>query len=168
MVPAKEVGGDFYDYYPIDDDHWAFVIADVSGKGIPAALFMMVTSSLVHHVAVSSAETDPAKVLRKVNAEICLRNPEEMFITVWLGILELSTGKLTAASAGHEYPVLKKAGENFELFKDRHGLVIGAMEGAHYSRATYNYVRVVHNQMGNISSGNEGGFGGDPINGGNL
>jgi serine phosphatase RsbU (regulator of sigma subunit) len=132
MVPAKEVGGDFYDYYPIDDDHWAFVIADVSGKGIPAALFMMVTSSLIHHVAVSSAETDPAKVLRKVNAEICLRNPEEMFITVWLGILELSTGKLTAASAGHEYPVLKKAGENFELFKDRHGLVIGAMEGVKY------------------------------------
>ena len=108
------------------------VIADVSGKGIPAALFMMVTSSLIHHVAVSSAETDPAKVLRKVNAEICLRNPEEMFITVWLGILELSTGKLTAASAGHEYPVLKKAGENFELFKDRHGLVIGAMEDVKY------------------------------------
>ena len=67
-----------------------------------------------------------------MNAEICLRNPEEMFITVWLGILELSTGKLTAASAGHEYPVLKKAGENFELFKDRHGLVIGAMEGVKY------------------------------------
>ncbi|MBR3170214.1 MAG: SpoIIE family protein phosphatase [Lachnospiraceae bacterium] len=132
MVPAKEVGGDFYDYYPIDDDHWAFVIADVSGKGIPGALFMMVTSALIHHVAVSSAETDPAKVLRKVNAEICLRNPEEMFITVWLGILELSTGKLSAANAGHEYPILKKAGENFELLKDRHGLVIGAMEGVKY------------------------------------
>ena len=132
MVPAKEVGGDFYDYYPIDDDHWLFVIADVSGKGVPGALFMMVTSALIHHVAVSASETDPALILQKVNNEICLRNPADMFITVWLGILELSTGKLTAANAGHEYPIIKKAGKEFELLKDIHGLVVGAMEGVKY------------------------------------
>ena len=132
MVPAKEVGGDFYDYYPIDDDHWLFVIADVSGKGVPGALFMMVTSALIHHVAVSASETDPALILQKVNNEICLRNPADMFITVWLGILELSTGKLTAANAGHEYPIIKKAGKEFELLKDIHGLVVGAMEGVQY------------------------------------
>ena len=132
MVPAKEVGGDFYDYYPIDDDHWLFVIADVSGKGVPGALFMMVTSALIHHVAVSASETNPALILQKVNNEICLRNPADMFITVWLGILELSTGKLTAANAGHEYPIIKKAGEEFELLKDKHGLVVGAMEGVRY------------------------------------
>ena len=132
MIPAKEVGGDFYDYYPIDDDHWLFVIADVSGKGVPGALFMMVTSALIHHVALSTSEINPALILQRVNNEICLRNPAGMFITVWLGILELSTGKLTAANAGHEYPIIKKAGEEFELLKDKHGLVVGAMEGLRY------------------------------------
>lgn len=132
MVPAKEVGGDFYDFYQIDESHWAFVIADVSGKGIPASLVMMVTSSLIHHVAMSTGETNPAKILQKINNEICLRNPAEMFITVWLGILDIETGTLTAANAGHEYPMLKKAGENFALLKDKHGLVIGGMEGVRY------------------------------------
>ncbi len=130
MTPAKEVGGDLYDFFLIDDDHLCLVIGDVSGKGIPAALFMMVASTLIYHAAVK--DTSPGKVLTLVNSQICSRNPEEMFVTVWLAVLEISTGKLTATSAGHEYPALKKAGESFELFKDRHGLAVGAMEGVWY------------------------------------
>ena len=130
MTPAKEVGGDLYDFFMIDDDHLALVIGDVSGKGVPAALFMMVAVSLIHHVC--RGELSPAKVLQTVNGEICARNPEEMFVTVWLGILEISTGRLTAANAGHEYPALKHPGEPFELVKDRHGFVIGGMEGMRY------------------------------------
>lgn len=134
MTPAKEVGGDLYDFFLIDDDHLCLVIGDVSGKGIPAALFMMVASTLIYHAAMK--DTSPAKVLTLVNNQICSRNPEEMFVTVWLAVLEISTGKLTATSAGHEYPALKKAGESFELFKDRHGLAVGAMEGARYREYT--------------------------------
>ena len=89
--------------------------------------------ALVRHAAMSGGnEFSPAKALQDVNRQVCSRNPEEMFVTVWLGILEISTGKLTAANAGHEYPVLKRADGNFELIKDKHGLVIGAMEMAAY------------------------------------
>ena len=130
MTPAKEVGGDFYDFFMIDEDHLGLVIADVSGKGVPAALFMMVSSNLIRNAA--AGETGPASILQKVNRQICARNPEEMFVTVWLGILEISTGKLTAANAGHEYPILKQPGQAFELFRDRHGLVVGAMDGVRY------------------------------------
>ena len=130
MTPAKEVGGDFYDFFMMDEDHLGLVIADASGKGVPAALFMMVSSALIRNVAMG--EYSPAKVLMTVNHQLCTRNPEEMFVTVWLGVLEVSTGRLTAANAGHEYPILKRPGESFELFKDRHGLVIGAMDGARY------------------------------------
>jgi len=130
MIPAKKVGGDFYDFFMIDEDHLGLVIADVSGKGVPAALFMMVSSVLIRHA--STGEYSPAGILQNVNHQICARNPEEMFVTVWLGILEISTGRLTAANAGHEYPMLKMAGGSFELYKDRHGLVIGAMDGVKY------------------------------------
>ena len=130
MTPAKEVGGDLYDFYLLDEDHLAVVIGDVSGKGIPASLFMMMAMTLIHHVA--TKESSPAKILQTVNNEICLRNPEEMFVTVWLGILEISTGKLTCANAGHEYPAIKKPNGSFELFKDKHGFVVGGMEGIRY------------------------------------
>ena len=130
MIPAKEVGGDFYDFFMIDSDHLGLVIADVSGKGMPAALFMMVSSALIRNS--SSGEYSPAKILQAANDQICARNPEEMFVTVWLGILEIPTGRLTAANAGHEYPMLKRAGKPFEMLKDRHGLVLGAMGGIRY------------------------------------
>ena len=130
MTPAKEVGGDLFDFFLIDDDHLALVIGDVSGKGVPAALFMMVSATLIRHVA--KGEMSPAKVLETVNARLCERNPEEMFVTVWLGVLEISTGKLTAANAGHEFPVLKTPGGDFELYKDRHGFVLGGMAGMKY------------------------------------
>ena len=130
MDPAKEVGGDFYDFFMIDDDHLGLVMADVSGKGVPAALFMMMSKILVNNFAMMGGS--PAKVLEQVNAQICLNNKEEMFVTVWFGVLELSTGKVRAANAGHEYPILKKANGKFELFKDKHGFVIGGMEGVRY------------------------------------
>ena len=130
MDPAKEVGGDFYDFFLVDDDHLCMVMADVSGKGIPAALFMMASKIILANNAMMGKS--PAQILTDTNAAICSNNREEMFVTVWIGILEISTGKLTAANAGHEYPVIKHADGAFELFKDKHGFVIGGMEGAKY------------------------------------
>ena len=130
MDPAKAVGGDFYDFFQVDDDHLALVIADVSGKGIPAALFMMVSKILVKNYTKSGLS--PARALEAANDQICSNNQEDMFVTVWLGILEISTGKLTAANAGHEYPVLKTPEGKFELIKDKHGVAVGVMEGVHY------------------------------------
>ena len=130
MDPAREVGGDFYDFYLIDEDHLCLSIADVSGKGIPAALFMMITKVILQSCAMLGYS--PADILTKTNEAICSKNPEDMFVTVWLGILELSTGRLTAANAGHEYPVLRRPDGSFTLYKDPHGLVVGGMEGIRY------------------------------------
>ncbi len=130
MDPAKEVGGDFYDYFLIDDDHLCMVIADVSGKGVPAALFMMASKIILQSVAMLG--NSPAEILARTNEAICSNNEAQMFVTVWLGILELSTGRLVAANAGHEFPVLKLPNGDFELYKDRHGFVIGGMEGVRY------------------------------------
>lgn len=129
MTPAKEVGGDFYDFNLIDDDHLMLVIADVSGKGVPAALFMMVTKILISEYSLSLK--DPAQVLTTVNNRICNNNKANMFVTVWLGILELSTGKLVFANAGHEDFVLKK-GSSFKLNKTKHDIPVGAMEDYEY------------------------------------
>ena len=130
MDPAREVGGDFYDFFLIDDDHLCLVIADVSGKGVPAALFMMASKIVIANNA--KMGKSPAQILTDTNASILRNSREEMFITVWLGILELSTGRLTAANAGHEYPVLQRPGEPYRLFKDKHDLVLGGMEGIQY------------------------------------
>ena len=130
MDPAREVGGDFYNFFLIDDDHLFAVIGDVSGKGIPGALFMMVSNILISDRTRMGGT--PAEILRFVNQELCAHNKADMFVTVWLGILELSTGKLTAANAGHEYPAIRRANGRYELFKDRHGFVLGAMEGVKY------------------------------------
>ena len=130
MDPAKEVGGDFYDFFLVDDDHLCMVMADVSGKGVPAALFMMASKIIIANNA--KMGKSPAQILTDTNASICSNNRQEMFVTVWLGILELSTGRLTAANAGHEYPALKKAGGRFELLRDKHGFVIGGTDGIRY------------------------------------
>ena len=130
MTPAKEVGGDFYDFFLVDSDHLALVMADVSGKGIPAALFMMATKIIIHNIAMSGA--CPREILETTNNRICMNNREEMFVTVWLGILDLKTGKMTAVNAGHEYPVVMRANGSFELVKDKHGFVVGGMDGIHY------------------------------------
>ncbi len=130
MNPAKEVGGDFYDFFLVDKDHLALVIADVSGKGVPAALFMMISKTLLKNAA--QAGLSPKEALQKVNNQLLESNEAEMFVTVWLGIYEISTGRLTAANAGHEYPALKRAGGKFELYKDRHGFVLAGMENTRY------------------------------------
>ncbi len=130
MTPAREVGGDFYDFFLVDDDHLALVIADVSGKGVPAALFMVIAKTLLKNAAQTGLS--PKAVLEKINNQLCENNEAEMFVTVWLGILEISTGKLTAANAGHEYPALRQENGNFQLFKDRHGFVLAGMENCRY------------------------------------
>ena len=130
MRPAKEVGGDFYDFYMIDDHHLALAIADVSGKGIPAALFMMVSKIVIQQYTMQGL--GPKAALEAANRTVCENNREDMFVTVWLGVLDLETGELRAANAGHECPVIGKAGKGFSLLKDPHGLVIGAFEYSKY------------------------------------
>lgn len=130
MTPAKMIGGDFYNFFLIDDDHLGLVIADVSGKGIPAALFMMVTNVLISNTTRRGGT--PAEILRFVNNSVCSHNKAEMFVTVWLGILEVSTGKLIAANAGHDDPAVYRKDGLFELVKNKHGFVIGGMEDMVY------------------------------------
>ena len=125
MTPAKEVGGDFYDFFMVDDNHLGMVIADVSDKGVPAALFMMSAKMIISSHA--KMGKSPKDVLEAANAALTSSNNEEMFVTVWLGILDLRTGLLTAANAGHECPVLRQPGGPFKVIKDRHGFILGAM-----------------------------------------
>ena len=134
MDPAREVGGDFYDYFLIDEDHLCLIMADVSGKGVPAALFMMACKIILDSCAMLGQSA--ADILTRTNEAVCSNNQEEMFVTVWLVILEISTGKLSTASAGHEYPALKQPGEEFALQKEKHGLVLGGMEGVRYQEYT--------------------------------
>ena len=130
LTPAREIGGDYYDFFMVDDDHLCLLIADVSDKGVPAALFMMSSQSMIRSEAMRGSS--PGRVLESVNRQICENNPKNMFVTVWLGMLELSTGKMTCVNAGHEYPIIKQPDGSFKLFKDRHGLVVGAMDIAKY------------------------------------
>ena len=130
MTPAKEVGGDFYDFFLIDDNRLALVIADVSGKGVPAALFMVISKTLIKNRAMQGGT--PAQILADVNDQLCEGNDAEMFVTCWLGILDLSTGVLTAANAGHEFPAVCGPDRKFDLLKDKHGFVLAGMEGARY------------------------------------
>lgn len=127
MTPAKEVGGDFYDFFMVDDNHIALVMADVSGKGIPAALFMMVSRTLIKNRV--QAGDSPAQALINVNEQLCEGNKAELFVTVWLAVIDLATGKGVAANAGHEHPVLKKADGDFELVTYKHSPAVATMEG---------------------------------------
>ena len=132
MTPAKEVGGDFYDFFMIDDDHMAFVMADVSGKGVPAALLMMVSRVLIK----SSLQNGkgPGETLESVNNQLCESNEAEFFVTVWLAVLEISTGKGVAANAGHEHPVIRRAGGRYELQVYRHSLPVGVMKDVRFKQ----------------------------------
>ena len=131
MTPAKEVGGDFYNFALIDDDHLAMWIGDVSDKGVPAALFMMAANIVIDNR--TSMGGTPAKIMEFVNNNICEHNSTELFITVWLGILEISTGRLTCCNAGHEDPAVYRKGGTFELVKHKHNLVLGAMPDIAYT-----------------------------------
>ena len=130
MTPAKEVGGDFYDFFMIDENRLGIVMADVSGKGVPAALFMMHSKILLKSYTLM--KQSPKAALEEVNRQICENNPEDMFVTVWLGVLDLKTGVFTAANAGHEKPALKQPGGSFELFIDKHGIMVGYMDGVRF------------------------------------
>ena len=127
MTPAKEVGGDFYDFFLIDEDHIALVMADVSGKGVPAALFMMVSRVLIKS-HLQNGES-PAETLAHVNDQLCEGNDAQFFVTVWLGVLEISTGKGVAANAGHEHPALRRVNGEFALVVYRHSPAVATMEG---------------------------------------
>ena len=130
MTPAKEVGGDFYDFFLIDEDHLGLVIADVSGKGIPAALFMTVAKTLIKNQLMTGC--DPATALEHVNQQLCEHNSSMMFVTVWLAVLEISTGRGRACNAGHENPGLRRSGGKFELLKYKHDLFIGVSKKAKF------------------------------------
>lgn len=108
--PAKEVGGDFYDHYPIDDDNVAVIIGDASGKGVPAALLSTITQSIIRQLLKS--ETDPSKVLYMLNNQLCENNTECMFVTLWLGIYNNKTKSITFSNAGHNPPLLWKMGNS--------------------------------------------------------
>lgn len=131
MDPAKEVGGDFYDFFFVDNDHMGLVIADVSGKGIPAALFMMRAKTAIRNLAESGRA--PSEIMYRANNTLCDGNDAEMFVTAWIGIIDLNTGDMRCANAGHEYPMLMRAGGEYTLFKDKHGLALGAMEDMRFT-----------------------------------
>ena len=128
--PAKEVGGDFYDFFMVDNDHVALVMADVSGKGVPAALFMMVTRMLIKSRLQSGESV--AEALTNVNRQLCENNELGYFVTVWLAVLEISTGKGVAVNAGHEHPVLRRSDGKYELVLYRHSLAVAAMDGVRF------------------------------------
>ena len=120
------MGGDFYDFFFITDNMLALVMADVSGKGIPASLFMMKSKTAIrHHAALGGS---PAEILTKANGDLFEGNDAEMFVTAWIGIIDLETGVMNCANAGHEYPLIMRAGNEYEILKDKHSLPLAAME----------------------------------------
>ena len=134
MQPARDVGGDFYDYFALDASHVAFLVADVSGKGVTAALYMMTAKTLIKDALL--ALHDPAEALTKVNAELCTNNPANMFLTAWVGVLDLETGLVTFANAGHNPPV-KIGGRNVETFVSaKSGPVLAFLDGMKYTART--------------------------------
>ncbi|MCR4907803.1 MAG: SpoIIE family protein phosphatase [Lachnospiraceae bacterium] len=136
MIPAKEVGGDFYDFFFIDRDHLALVIGDVSGKGIPAALFMVMVKDKLRH-SVLKYGTDVAAAAREVNAQLCRENDAMFFVTVWLGVFTVSTGHTDYVDAGHNYPAIYRSGEKFTLEDDVHCLPLAALEEAVFEAGSF-------------------------------
>ena len=130
MIAAKEVGGDFYDFYKLNDTTVAFLAADVSGKGIPAAMFMMTAKTIIKDLAESGMPVN--EIFTKANEKLCENNESGMFVTAWMGILDLTTGNVQFANAGHNPPLLKRADGSFEYLKTRAGFVLAGMEGVRY------------------------------------
>ncbi len=135
MKPAKEVGGDFYDFFMVDDDHLALVIADVSGKGIPASLFMMIAKSLIKSQLLNGC--DPARAMERVNRRMLEGNTSSTFVTVWAAVIELTTGQGLVCNAGHEHPAIRRADAPFELLKYRHNMFVGVSEKAQYQNRAF-------------------------------
>ncbi|MCR5414268.1 MAG: SpoIIE family protein phosphatase [Kiritimatiellae bacterium] len=130
MTPAKEVGGDFYDFFALDATHEAFLVADVSGKGTPAALYMMTAKTLIRDTLL--AKRDPAAALTAVNAELCGQNPANMFITAWVGVMDLETGRVSFVNAGHNPPFARRGDGTVEMLKERSGPILAYMDGVSY------------------------------------
>ena len=135
MTPAKEVGGDFYDFFLIDDDHLALVIADVSGKGVPAALFMMNSKTLIKNYLMTGC--DPAQAMQLLNDQFSKSNKTMMFVTVWLAVVEISTGKGLACNAGHEKPALRRSGGEYELLEYQHNMLVGGLKKARFQNRKF-------------------------------
>ena len=130
MIAAKEVGGDFYDFYKLNENTVAFLVADVSGKGIPAAMFMMTAKTIIKDLAESGMPVD--EIFTKANQKLCENNESGMFVTAWMGIVDITTGKMQFANAGHNPPLIKRADGAFEYLKTRPGFVLAGMEGIRY------------------------------------
>ena len=130
MIAAKEVGGDFYDFYKLNENTVAFLVADVSGKGIPAAMFMMTAKTIIKDLAESGMAVN--EIFTKANEKLCENNESGMFVTAWMGILDIPSGKMQFANAGHNPPLLKRADGSFEYLKTRAGFVLAGMEGIKY------------------------------------
>ena len=135
MTPAKEVGGDFYDFYMIDDDHFAVVVGDVSGKGVPAALFMVITKTLLKDAAMHCLS--PAEIFTSINSVLCEGNESGLFVTCWMGILTISSGDFEFANAGHNPPLLYADGD-FSYLKTKPDLMLAGMEGIKYTKHSIN------------------------------
>lgn len=132
MSPAKEVGGDFYDFFYTDENHLALVIADVSGKGVPAALFMANAKTVIKSIALNTTSKSTSEILRKANNVLCEGNDEGLFVTVWMGIIDVQTGKGIATNAGHENPLVKRRGNVFEIIKYKHSMALGVLEDVNF------------------------------------
>lgn len=132
MDTAKEVGGDFYDFYFVGENKLGFLIADVSGKGIPAAMFMMTAKTIIKGYAESGKPID--EVFTIANAKLCESNEAGMFVTAWMGVLDITTGKIEFANAGHNPPLVRHADGTFEYLKSRPGFILAGMEGMKYRK----------------------------------
>ncbi len=136
MRPAKEVGGDFYDFFMVDDDHLVLVMADVSGKGVPAALFMVISKTLIKSCATNSL--NPMEILTVANNQLCEGKESALFVTVWLSVITISTGEMLVSNAGHEYPAIYRASEGkYELVKGKHSMPVAVMEDAPFKCESY-------------------------------
>ena len=135
MFTAKEVGGDFHDFYYVDENHLAITMADVSGKGIPAALFMMTSKTMLRNMIESGIPIEEA--MTSANARLCENNDANMFVTVWAAIIDLRTGHMEFGNAGHNHPVIRKKDGSYEFLKSRPGMVLAGMDGVRYRRNEY-------------------------------
>ena len=136
MVPAKEVGGDFYDFFLLDEDHLALVMADVSGKGIPAAMFMVMAKDKLRH-SVKKHGTNVSEAVMEANEELCRENEAGLFVTIWVGVLTISTGHVDYVDAGHDYPAIYRAGKRFKIDRDVHCAMAGIMSGAEFPSGSF-------------------------------
>ena len=132
MHPAKEVGGDFYDFYFVGENRLGFLIADVSGKGIPAAMFMMTAKTIIKGYAESGKSID--EVFTTANAKLCESNEAGMFVTAWMGVLDITNGNVEFANAGHNPPLVRHADGSFEYLKSKPGFILAGMEGMKYRK----------------------------------